>query len=409
MELVTFNENSRIIGKSGNFYIITNDQEAALEDTYAMGAIIDKEGKQITPYTYLNLFQRDEKWEPVSDTYKNVINPKKQDLTKDSLLGFAVGDAFGVPVEFLSRFEVRKINLQDMVGNDTPNMFRSRWGRLIPSGSYSDDTAMLISTMDSIIDNKGQINERSIMDNFVKWVNEGKYSSLEFPFGMGGIVLSSLKRYVRGVPPLDCGGKEYMDNGNGSLMRILPFSLYCITNDLCEEETCDIVSKGSQLTHANDISKMSCFIYTEYLRAIVKTKNPTIALNHIQNIEYSKYFSQEAINAHKQILGRGFLFISDEKIKDSGYVVDTLESVLYSVIKGKDYESTIKTAINLGYDTDTVGGITGSIAGILYGSETIPERWISKLRRKDYLEELADKFSKTLENNKVEKKNYELK
>ena len=409
MELVTFNENSRVIGKSGNFYIITNDQEATLEDMYAMGAIIDKEGKQITPYTYLNLFQRDEKWEPVSDTYKNVINPKKQDLTKDSLLGFAVGDAFGVPVEFLSRFEVRKINLQDMVGNDTPNMFRSRWGRLIPSGSYSDDTAMLISTMDSIIDNKGQINERSIMDNFVKWVNEGKYSSLEFPFGMGGIVLSSLKRYVRGVPPLDCGGKEYMDNGNGSLMRILPFSLYCITNDLSEEETCDIVSKGSQLTHANDISKMSCFIYTEYLRAIVKTKNPTIALNHIQNIEYSKYFSQEAINAHKQILGHGFLFISDEKIKDSGYVVDTLESVLYSVIKGKDYESTIKTAINLGYDTDTVGGITGSIAGILYGSETIPERWISKLRRKDYLEELADKFSKTLENNKVEKKNYELK
>lgn len=409
MELVTFNENSRIIGKSGNYYIITNDQEATLQDMYAMGAIIDEEGKQITPYTYLNLFQRDEVWEPISDTYKNVIIPKKQDLTKDALLGFAIGDAFGVPVEFLSRFEVRKINIQDMVGNDTPNMFRSRWGKLIPSGSYSDDTAMLISTMDSIIENNGQINEKSIMDNFVKWVNEGKYSSLNFPFGMGGIVLSSLKRYLSGVPPLDCGGKEYMDNGNGSLMRILPFSLYCITNDLPEEETCDIVSKGSQLTHANDISKMSCFIYTEFLRGIVKTKNPTIALSHIQNIEYSKYFNQEAINAHKQILSHGFNYISDEKIKDSGYVVDTLESVLYSVLKGKDYESTIKTAINLGYDTDTVGGITGSIAGILYGSETIPERWINKLRRKDYLEELADKFSKTLENNKIEKKNHELK
>ena len=124
MELVTFNENSRIIGKSGNYYIITNAQEATLQDMYAMGAIIDEEGKQITPYTYLNLFQRDEVWEPISDTYKNVIIPKKQDLTKDALLGFAIGDAFGVPVEFLSRFEVRKINIQDMVGNDTPNMFR---------------------------------------------------------------------------------------------------------------------------------------------------------------------------------------------------------------------------------------------------------------------------------------------
>ena len=57
----------------------------------------------------------------------------------------------------------------------------------------------------------------------------------------------------------------------------------------------------------------------------------------------------------------------------------------------------------MGYDTDTVAGITGSIAGMLYGKDDIPERWLDKLRKKDYLESLALKFEKTLQENKAEK------
>ena len=66
-------------------------------------------------------------------------------ITKKALLGQAVGDAFGVPVEFLSREEVRLLDLRDMAGADTNPGFFSRWGNRIPKGSWSDDTSMTVA------------------------------------------------------------------------------------------------------------------------------------------------------------------------------------------------------------------------------------------------------------------------
>ena len=399
------NKDARVVAKVGNSYIVTTDNDFKWDFSPQKAFLVGSDGK-IIAYDFYDMFLREGNLSVtrMDEPLNKVIVRKKQDIVKDGLLGFAVGDAFGVPVEFLSRKEVRRINLQDMVGRETPKSFKSRWGDLILSGCYSDDTAMLISSMDSIIKQNGEINYYSIMNNFLEWVLNGKYSSLPFPFGMGGIIMKSLDRYARGAEPLECGGKEFMDNGNGSLMRILPFSLYCIMNDCSEEETARIISEASSLTHANDISKMSCFFYTEFLRNIINTKNPSMSFYNTISIDYSKYFSKEAIEAHKQLLDSYFDEIPCEKIKESGYVVDSLESAIYSILTTKNYEDAVKTAVNMGYDTDTVAGITGSIAGILYGFEDIPDRWISKLRKKDYLERIASDFKKTMET-KIEKKN----
>ena len=88
-----------------------------------------------------------------------------RNITKDALIGFAVGDALGVPVEFLSRQEVREIHLTDMLGNEFHLPFKSSWSKLIPSGSWSDDTSMLIAGMDSIIRNN-YINYQDIIQIF---------------------------------------------------------------------------------------------------------------------------------------------------------------------------------------------------------------------------------------------------
>lgn len=386
-------KNSRVIAKSGDTYLVTFEKNYDINNAFLNVIMIDKNGKLLYGPMPINAFFRDHDWELMDEPYEKVINKPQQDIVKDGLLGFAVGDAFGVPVEFMSRDQVRKVKLNDMVGKDTPNMFNSRWGQTIVSGSYSDDTAMILATMDSMIENNGKINNQSIMNNFLQWIMKGKYSSMDFSFGIGQIILKSLQKYYSGVEPLQCGGKEFMDNGNGSLMRIFPFSIYCIVNNLTEEETVKVISEGSQLTHASDISKMSCFIYTEFLKNIIFTKNPIEAIKSIRNIDYSKYFSKEAINEHKTLLSNGFTYMNDEKIRESGYVVDTLISALYSIIKTKNYEDAIKMAVNLGYDTDTVAGITGSIAGILYGGKAIPERWISKLKKRDYLEDFANRFN----------------
>lgn len=166
-------------------------------------------------------------------------------------------------------------------------------------------------------------------------------------------------------------------------MRILPFSLYAVKTDMSEKETVNFIGKASSLTHAHDISKMGCFIYTEFLRTIVHTGDKMIAFKNILKIDYSKYFSDEAVKAHKKILTPDFLNIRDTEIsEENGYIVATLESVLYSILNTENYEKAVLTAINMGYDTDTVAGITGSLAGILYGYESIPERWLNVLRKK---------------------------
>ncbi len=405
VKIEKFDKNSRVIGKLGYMYIITNHDTATLHDSFELAAIVDENGRYYTESVPINYLLRDEeaKWEEIDGKYEEYIKLQSPNLTKDTLIGFATGDALGVPVEFLSREDVRKIKPKEMLGCDIKPILPSRWGVMIPSGSWSDDTSMLIAAMDSIRANKGIINYESIMNNFLKWWEEGEYCSLDMSFGLGRTVGDAFERYKNGVAPLECGGKDEHDNGNGSLMRILPFSLYCIETEMNEKDTAALISEASSITHGHDISKMSCFIYTEFLRIITITKNPLIAYNYILNINYEEYFSKEAIAAHKKILDKTILYGTEEDISEkNGYVVATLESVLFSILESENYEEALLNALSFGYDTDTIGGITGSIAGALYGYEDIPKRWLNKLKKREQLEKLALDYEDTL--SKVEKR-----
>lgn len=397
------NENSRVIGKLGDYFLVTNSPTATLEDILDYAFMVDKTGKILTKSVPIDFYTRNVKIETVNGPYTKYISKPETDIIKDGLLGLAVGDALGVPVEFLDRKTVREINISDMVGLEDKLSFKSRWGQMIPAGSWSDDTSMTISTMDTITKDKGKIDYDHVMNSFLDWWYGKKYTSLEIPFGLGGVVSKALNNFKRGMPALTCGGANFYDNGNGSLMRILPFSLYCIENELSEEDTVNIINSASSLTHAHDISKMGCFIYTEFLRCLKATRNPKLAHTYICSIDYRKYFSQEAIDAYSKLIRLDFPFvIKDSDISENnGYVVPTLESAIYSILNSKNYEEAVKKAINMGYDTDTIGAITGSLAGVLYGYDNIPERWLQKLRKREELEIIAESYTGTLNNIKT--------
>ena len=89
-------------------------------------------------------------------------------------------------------------------------------------------------------------------------------------------------------------------------------------------------------------------------------------------------------------------FLSEEYIKSSGYVIDTLEASIWSVLNTTDYEEAVIKAVNLGGDTDTIGAIAGSIAGNIYGANSIPKRWISKIKKLNYIQEIALEFAKII-------------
>ena len=346
--------------------------------------------------------------EEVECTFED-LNPSffNRDPIVDGLIGLAVGDAFGVSVEFMSRDEVRTLDLQEMVGNDCPIHFTSRWSNLIPRGAWSDDTSMTIAAMASITNNQGNIDYDDIMKQFLAWWDKGKYASLNFPFGLGGNISSALQRFRDGIPALDCGGKNVMDNGNGALMRIFPFSMYCISNELSDDDTATVISQAARITHGHEINAMSCFIYTLYLDECIRTHNPWMAYRN-SILYHTKYFnsrfSQDAIRAHETLCTelRQESFNPDS-IKESGYVVDSLMIAIYSLLHTENYEDAVRMAVNFGYDTDTNAAITGSIAGAMYGQDRIPERWLNHIKKKEYLTTLGHQFSTILDHSKRSK------
>ena len=82
--------------------------------------------------------------------------------------------------------------------------------------------------------------------------------------------------------------------------------------------------------------------------------------------------------------------------RSGGYVVDTLEASIWCLINSKNYKDAVLLAVNLGDDTDTTGAVTGGLAALYYGFESIPENWINQLARKDDIEELSGRFYKSL-------------
>ncbi|MBQ6817211.1 MAG: ADP-ribosylglycohydrolase family protein, partial [Bacilli bacterium] len=131
---------------------------------------------------------------------------------EDAMYGFVIADALGVPAEFKSRNSLSKSPITDMVGYGTHN---------VPEGTWSDDTSMVLATQDSI--NKcGKIDYDDIMNRFAAWYKKGEYTTDGKVFDIGITTSNAIRNYSSGKKALKCGGTGERDNGNGSLMRMIP-------------------------------------------------------------------------------------------------------------------------------------------------------------------------------------------
>lgn len=311
----------------------------------------------------------------------------------DCIIGHAVGDAMGVPTEFKSRDLLLSNPVTEMTG------FGSH---PVPKGTWSDDTSMSIATIDAIINNKGEINLKDIMMNFYYWLKEEKFTPFGEVFDAGSTCIKAVVEYSKHLDEYSCGLKDVYSNGNGSLMRIYPISLYAFYKGLLEEEVIKLINETSALTHAHEISKLGCYIYTRYMMYLLSGDSKEESYKKIRMIDYSMY-DESAVKAYSRILDNNIINLKIDDIKSSGYIVDTLEASLWILLNSKDYREAIIASTNIGNDTDTIGAVTGSMAGIFYGIDNIPSNWINDLVKKDYLYDLADKFEKCLDIEEKEK------
>ena len=300
---------------------------------------------------------------------------------KAVMIGHAIGDALGVPVEFCDREELIDNPVIDMRGYGTYP---------VPAGSWSDDTSMSIAALDSLAN--GTLNPNEIMDNFVEWVEEGKYTPTGTSFDIGRTCLQAIRTYLISNNTSECGQVGEYSNGNGSLMRIHPFALFAIAKGMTLGKSLDIVREGSVLTHAHLRSIYGCGIYSMVLWDILRGADKSQIPSAIENaaVLFDGMYPEES-DHYEWAFYKKLATKTEDEISGSGYVVNTLEAALWCLLTTNSYKECVLKAVNLGEDTDTVAAIAGGLAGALYGYDSIPQEWKDTLIKREYLESLCEK------------------
>ncbi|MBF4466049.1 ADP-ribosylglycohydrolase family protein [Flavobacterium sp. LC2016-12] len=306
---------------------------------------------------------------------------------ESGLFGLAIGDALGVPVEFESRSYLKQNPVSEMTGFGTHSQ---------PLGTWSDDSSLAFCLAEVLC---GDFDLSKIASNFVKWYSAGLWTPHGKVFDIGIATRKAIHNIGKGHLPELCGGFEEGDNGNGSLMRILPLVFY-LNNEKDIEKIYQKVKAVSSITHAHFRSVFACFIYVVYCLEILKGKEKIVAYRDMQiilsNFMEDKKFNPFEIQLFDRILKNDISAYHEENIHSSGYVLDSLQASFWCFLNSNSYEEAVLKAVNLGEDTDTTGAITGGLAGIYYRMENIPNKWVQSLVRTSDIKDLAERLSKKL-------------
>ena len=300
------------------------------------------------------------------------MDKKARNYLKDLLYGVCVGDALGVPVEFESR-EYLKTNPVTKMGS----------GGVHDQGTgvWSDDSSLTFCLAEAIIEG---YDIHNLADKFIKWKNIGYWTATGEVFDIGNTTRQSIINLSKGVHPTLAGGFNEIDNGNGSLMRILP--LVILLKDLPIEKRFDSVKEVSSITHAHIRSVISCFYYLEFALQIIEGKDKFEIYENLK-ISVSEFLNSNAIYSieliHFERLLKGNINeLEEDAIQSGGYVIQTLEASIWCLLTTNNYEEAVLKAANLGGDTDTTASVTGGLAGLLYGFESIPKTWVVSIRKR---------------------------
>ena len=290
----------------------------------------------------------------------------ESDRAYGAFLGLAVGDALGTTLEFRNRDSCPE--LTDMVGGGPFSL---------QAGQWTDDTSMALALADSLIA-KGCLDPEDLADRFVSWWKTGAYSCTEICFDIGFTTRAALGRYLEHGEPF-AGSTDEQSAGNGSIMRLAPVVLYALHDPVLLGR---VARDQSRVTHGAPQALEACEWFASRLRMAVlgATKDELL-------------IADDDDDGHPDLVAirRGdWKTKTWDRIGSSGYVVDTLEAALWAVERTESFEEALLLAVNLGDDADTVGAVTGQLAGALYGRGGIPDRWLAKLAWKDRMEQMAD-------------------
>jgi ADP-ribosyl-[dinitrogen reductase] hydrolase len=310
-----------------------------------------------------------------------------------AILGGAIGDALGVTNEIFPRADSLDAIHNDVLlqrlhfdGVQTEIVGGGPWtdaGLFLEPGEWTDDTAMMLCVADSLIV-KSDFDAGDLMSRFFDWYERGYNSCRAHAFGVGRVVKRALENFDRANPGNPAGGSDpARDAGNGSLMRLAPVPVF-YNEDL--ERAISVARAQSACTHHVDECLDGCALMTFLLWNGIngsKREEAVGLLNRCSGL------SHPAIRELTERADRWERLHSADIRTLPGRCVISLEAALWCFLTTESFEDALVRAVNLGGDSDTVGSITGQIAGSFYGREGIPERWIRTLKFRDEIEARA--------------------
>jgi len=322
----------------------------------------------------------------------------------DGMMGLVVGDALGLPVQFMSRNEIKNRPEGPVTEMEAGGVYN------MPAGTWSDDSSMALATLASIIEQQ-DADPSDIMAQFVKWEVKGEYTPFGEAFDQGNTCMASICQFIKNPDVNTCGATGEYANGNGALMRILPACLYYYERQkkVCtsEDEAIHGIHSIGGLTHNHLRSQMCCGLYYFMVKSIIdgfsdtKKRDGTLSNLLQEGIDKGlKYYGHDIRNLTEMAyLGRlfhlsEFVDVPEDQIKSSGYVIDCIEAAVWCLITTDTFKDCMLKAVNLGDDTDTVAAIAGGLAGLYYGYDAIPKEWISVIKKREWIEGMC-RFYKT--------------
>ncbi len=283
-----------------------------------------------------------------------------------ALVGLAVGDALGAPVEFKARDSFPPVT-EMMAGG----YFR------LPAGAWTDDTAMALCLAESL-NHAPDFDAQDLLNRFLRWMDAHENTSTGKCIGVGQNTLAVLGHYRRTgevvAPPI-----KGRSDGNGALMRVAPVAVRH-WSDLTKAR--EIATAQSRATHCSIFSEQICVAMMDILTGLIAGKSWSVVTGDITSLEVSSEI--------KPIFQGSWRDKNRDQISSSGYVVDTFEAALWAIESTGTFEEAVIAAVNLGHDADTVGAVAGQLAGARYGIDAIPQRWLQCLIKLDEIQERFD-------------------
>ena len=231
-------------------------------------------------------------------------------------------------------------------------------------------------------------------------MKEGYWGAHHKVFDIGGTTRIALQRIHEGEHPLHSGEIGEESNGNGSLMRIVPASIYFFKED--DEVLMEKMREVSGITHRHFRSVFSCFIFSKFISKLLvgleKNRAYQEAIKDVNSFASKNSFSKGEVDLFNRILKGRLNSLDEKEVRSSGYVLHTLEASLWCFLSTSSYSEAVLKAVNLGEDTDTTGCVTGALAGLYYGLNNIPTEWSKQLVRKGDVLTLAENFTNCIKN-----------